>query len=141
MKKLFLIRFGTPVPTLGDQEAINRIGCRGTSVGAGSPFGVMSIIGTDKSPAQVVQIFKQVAEEMEDQLPIIVWEEGNGASAHLDSQFFEHFKPMNEAWESEYGRVMTKCTLSLDELLDLVKAKGLQNFTTEELKRLKELSR
>jgi hypothetical protein len=33
-----------------------------------------------------------------------------------------------------------QCTLSLDELLDLVKAKGVNNLTEEEMKRLKELT-
>jgi len=141
MKKLFLIRFGVPTPTPGDMEAISRIGCRETSVGAGSPFGVISIFGTDKSPAQVARIFKEVADEIEDQLPIIVWEEGEHAASTLDSQFFEHFAPMNAEWEKTYGTAKKECTMSLDELLDLVKSKGLQNFTTEELQRLKELSR
>jgi hypothetical protein len=140
MKKVFLIRFGMPIPTQGDQQAIERIGCRETSVGAGSPFGVISIIGTDKSPAQIVQIFKEVEAEMEDQLPIIVWVEGDQASANLSEGFFEHFKPMSAEWDREFGNVKKKCTMSLDELLDLVQAKGLQNFTAEELQRLKDLS-
>lgn len=141
MKKLFLIRFGVPNPTKGDMMAIERIGCRETSVGAGSPFGVISIFGTDKSPVQVAQIFKEVADEVGDSLPIIVWEEGSCVAANLDSAFFEHFAPMNREWDREYGTAKKTCTLSLDELLDMVKTKGLQNFTTDELQRLKDLSR
>lgn len=141
MKKLFLIRFGVPMPTQGDQEAIDRIGCRSTSVGAGCPFGVMSIFGTDKSPAEVMQIFKDVAAEIGDHLPVIVWQEGDQVAADLDPQFFEHFEPMNEEWEKSYGTQPKRCTMSLDELLDLVSKKGLANLSTEELTRLKELSR
>jgi hypothetical protein len=141
MKKLFLIRFGTPMPTPGDQMAIDRVGCRETSVGAGSPFGILSIFGTDKSPAEVMQIFKEVAAEIGDHLPIIVWEEGNQVAFDLDPQFFEHFEPMNEEWEKSYGAQPKRCTMSLDELLDLVSKKGLANLSTEELTRLKELSR
>jgi hypothetical protein len=33
------------------------------------------------------------------------------------------------------------CTLSLDDLLDLVSAKGIKNLTTEESARLQELSK
>jgi hypothetical protein len=141
MKKVFLIRFGMPMPTAGDQRAMDLIGARDTSVGAGSPFGVISIVGTDKSPAEIVQIYKAVAAEMQDELPIIAWLEGDQAAADMSTGFFEHFAPMNEAWESEFGRVKNQCTMSLDELLDLVKTKGLQNFTAAELQRLKELSK
>ena len=141
MKKLFLIRFGISTPTPGDLLVVDRLGCRETSAGAGSPFGVISIFGTDKSPAEVMQTFKEVAEEVGDHLPVIVWEEGDQVAANLDPAFFEHFGPMNAEWDREYATAKTKCTLSLDELLDMVKAKGLQNFTAEELQRLKELSR
>jgi hypothetical protein len=141
MKKVFLIRFGMPMPTAGDQQAMDLIGARDTSVGAGSPFGVISIIGTDKSPAEIVQIYKDVAAEMQDELPVIAWLEGDQAAANMSSSFFEHFAPMNEAWENEFSRTKKECTMSLDELLDMVKTKGLQNFTAAELQRLKELSK
>jgi hypothetical protein len=140
MKKVFFIRFGMPTQTLGDQQAMDQIGARDTSVGAGSPFGIISIVGTDKSPAEIVQIYKDVAAEMQDELPIIAWLEGDQAAANLSAGFFEHFEPMNKVWENEFGRAKKECTMSLDELLDLVKQKGVKNLSTEELKRLKDLS-
>ena len=141
MKKLFAIRFGMPTAVKGDHLAIDRLGCLSTSMGAGSPFGVISIFGTDKSPAQVAQIFKEVADELDDQLPIIVWEEGDQVAANMSPEFFSEFELMSKAWDQEFGGGRTQCTLSLDELLELVYSKGMSNLSTEELTRLKELSK
>lgn len=142
MKKVFVLRFGIPAPTRGDMMAIDMIGCRETSVGCGTPFGILSIFGTDKSPAEITQIFKDVAEECNDNLPVLVWTEGEQVGFNADPEFFDHFAPMNEEWEKEYGSgAIKKCTMSLDELLDIVAMKGMKSLTEEQLTRLKELSK
>ncbi|CAB4159440.1 hypothetical protein UFOVP699_176 [uncultured Caudovirales phage] len=142
MKKVFLLRFGVPTPTRGDIMAIDRLGCRDTSAGCGTPFGILSIFGTDKSPAEIAQIFKEVSAECNDNLPVIVWQEGEQVGLNMDPEFFEHFEPMNAEWEREYGSVaIKKCTMSLDDLLDIVAMKGMKALTEEQLTRLKDLSK
>jgi hypothetical protein len=121
---------------------IDTIGCRETSAGCGTPFGVLSIFGTDLSPSEVTAIFKQVELECNDQLPVLVWTDGDAIGVHLSPEFFEHFEPMNAEWERYHGTsAIKRCTLSLDELLDIVAMKGMDGLTEDQLTRLKELSR
>ena len=142
MKKVFVMRFGVPTPTRGDMMAIKTIGCMETSSGCGTPFGILSIFGTDKSPSEIAQIFKEAAMECNDNLPVMVWEQGDTVGLHLDQAFFEHFEPMNAEWEKEFGSgAIKKCTMSLDDLLDIVAMKGMKSLTEEQLTRLKELSK
>ena len=142
MKRVFVLRFGVPGPTRGDHMVIDTIGCRETSAGCGTPFGVLSIFGTDLSPSEVTAIFKQVELECNDQLPVLVWTDGDAIGVHLSPEFFEHFEPMNAEWERCHGTsAIKRCTLSLDELLDIVAMKGMDGLTEDQLTRLKELSR
>jgi hypothetical protein len=140
-KKLFIFRFGSALPLPKEFPLIDVItGGSKRATGCSTPFGVLSIVDTNLSPAEIVQLFEGVAEESGDALPVIVFEESEKVAFHFHSFFFEQFKECNDAFDQEFGTTH-RCTLSLDELLDLVKKKGLENLTDVELTRLKELSR
>ena len=111
------------------------------AVGCSTPFGVLSIANTSMTPAEVTQLFNRVAAETDDALPTIVFEADGQVGFNFHPEFFEHFAEVNQSFDEAFGTVTYRCTLSLDELLDLVKSKGLDNFTEVELKRLKELSK
>lgn len=141
-KKLIVIRFGTPTPTKGDMAAVSKI-TNGSMNAAGCPcpFGVVSIFLTDLSPAEVTSIYDETAEEMGDVLPTIVFEDGGPVGYNFNNPFFEHFKGCSAAFDEEYGNGRVECTMDLDQLLDLIREKGLENLTDVELTRLKELSK
>jgi hypothetical protein len=141
-KKLIIFRFGSALPTQKEQVIMGLItGGSGEAVGCSTPFGVLSIANTSMTPAEVTQLFNRVAAETDDALPTIVFEADGPVGFNFHPEFFEHFAQVNQSFDEEFGKVAYRCTLSLDELLDLVKSKGLDNFTEVELKRLKELSR
>ena len=141
-KKLIIFRFGSAMPTQKEQVIMGLItGGSSEAVGCSTPFGVLSIANTSMTPAEVTQLFNRVAAETDDALPTIVFEADGPVGFNFHPEFFEHFAQVNQSFDEAFGTVTYRCTLSLDELLDLVKSKGLDNFTEVELKRLKELSK
>lgn len=141
-KKLIIFRFGSAMPTQKEQAIMGLItGGTSEATGCSTPFGVLSIANTSMTPAEVTQLFNRVAAETDDALPTIVFEMDGPIGFNFHPEFFEHFAECNRSFDEAFGTPSNKCVLSLDDLLDLVKSKGLDNFTEVELKRLKELSR
>lgn len=141
-KKLIVIRFGTPTPTKGDMAAVAKItGGSLDAAGCPSPFGIVSIFHTELSPAEVTNIYTEVAAEMDDCLPTIAFEADGPVGYNFDERFFDHFEKCNIAFDERFGTSRVECTMELDELLDLIHEKGLENLTDVELTRLKELSK
>lgn len=141
-KKLIIFRFGSTLPTQKEHAIMSLItGGTSEATGCSTPFGVLSIVNTSMTPAEVTSLFNRVATETNDALPTIVFEADGPVGFNFHPEFFEHFAEVNQSFDESFGTPTNKCTLSLDELLDLVKSKGLDNFTEVELKRLKELSR
>lgn len=141
-KKLIIVRFGSAMPTQKEQALMGLItGGTGEATGCSTPFGVISIANSSMAPAEVTQLFNRVAIDTDDALPTIVFEADGPVGFSFHPDFFEHFAECNRKFDEICGTVTTKCTLSLDDLLDLVKSKGLDNFTEVELTRLKELSK
>jgi hypothetical protein len=141
-KKLIILRFGSAMPTQKEQAIIGQVtGGTGEAVGCSTPFGVLSIVNTSMTPADVTRLFNRVAVETDDALPTIVFEPDGSVGFNFHPEFFEHFAQLSQAFDESFGTPINSCVLSLDELLDLVKSKGLDNFTEVELTRLKELSR
>ncbi len=141
-KKLIIVRFGSAMPTQKEHAIMALItGGTGEATGCSTPFGVISIANSSMAPAEVTQLFNRVAIDTDDALPTIVFEADGQVGFSFHPDFFEQFAECNRKFDEICGTVTTKCTLSLDDLLDLVKSKGLDNFTEVELTRLKELSR
>jgi hypothetical protein len=142
-KKLIIFRFGSGMPTQKEYSIIDQItGGTRRATGCGTRFGVISIVESIMTPAEIVQLFDQVAKEHQDSLPTIVLEaESQAAAFNFDPEFFEHFEECNREFDKSFGTPSNKCTMSLDELLDLVHKKGVSGLTEAELTRLKELSK
>lgn len=146
-KKIVVIRFGSPTPTIGDGLAIiKKMGMdpsNGELMGCPLPFGMASILFTDKSPSEIKQAFLEAEQEINDELPVIVLDEAGMQGANLLSMGFETFDEMSRTFDLEFGtgdRVGKSCVMSLDELLDLVNQVGVDGLDEAQLNRLKELS-
>lgn len=151
MKTMVIIRFGTPKllsfePLILERFDTNRVGLAG-SLGQ---IGIICIIKTDASPQEIVQEFDEAAKQTNNKLPVLVGEVGQigiNLEAFGFAKFLEEFhKRCAAAGIEEYCAPETEepnhvCTLSLDELLDLVSIKGVKGLTAEESARLKELSK
>lgn len=141
-KKVIIFRFGSAMPTQKEYAIIDQITggtCRAT--GCGTPFGVISIVETSMKPAEITALFDSVASENDDALPTIAFEADSNVGFNFDPFFFENFDECNQEFDQMVGVQSNKCTLSLDELLDLVNSKGLSGLSESELLRLKELSK
>ena len=141
-KKVIILRFGSATPLHKELAIIDTL-TEGTqeAVGCSVHIGVISIVNTRFTPQHVAALFRGVADETNDSLPVIAWYADGDTGFDLSSEIFERFDECNRAFDEAFGEPSTQCTLSLDELLDLVSTKGLQQFTDAELKRLKELSK
>lgn len=142
-KEIVIIRFGVSQPLKKEIGIIDELtgGNLDRSVcGSFSDMGVLSIISTEFSIDEVVQVFRRVAEETGDTLPTIAFELGSVHVAHHFEDMLE-FKALVKQFKDLNPTAKRGCSLSLDELLDLVNEKGLQNLKTEELERLKELTK
>lgn len=141
-KKIVIFRFGSVQPTRKEYAIIGTItGGTRRAVGCSTPFGVISIVETELTPTQITELYIDVANESEDSLPVIVWDASGDTGVNLCPQMFEHFEQINSDFDEMFGDARTECTLSLDELLDLIQVKTLAKLTEAELKRLKELSK
>ena len=141
-KKVIILRFGSAVPLKKEFAIMTSLTeGSGEAVGCSTSIGVISIVNTNFTPIQIAEVFKNVAEETSDDLPVIAWYADGDTGFDLTSELFENFRECNESFDQEYGNGRQECTMNLDELLDLVNAKGLKQFTDAELKRLKELSK
>jgi len=146
-KKIFVFRFGMPTPTKADFVAVSKLGAdveNGEVFGTGSPFGLCTLLHTDKSPAEVKQAYLEAEQEVNDELPIIVIEESQFSATNLVTMGFEGLAKMNEVFDADKGITKSEgiqCTLSLDELLDRVNQVGIKGLTPQELTRLQELSK
>ena len=96
-KKLIIFRFGSAMPTQKEFGIINQItGGTSRATGCGTRFGVISIVETSMTPAEIMQVFDQVAKEHQDSLPTIVFEaESQAAAFNFDPEFFESFEECN----------------------------------------------
>jgi hypothetical protein len=141
-KKLIIFRFGSSMPTQKENAIMGQITCgAGEATGCSTPFGVLSIVNTSMTPAEVTALFNRVADETSDALPTIVFEADGPVGFNFHPEFFDHFVECNRAFDEAFGTVTNKCVLSMDELLELVHKKGVTGLTEAELTRLKELSK
>ena len=141
-KKIVIFRFGSVQPTRKEYAIIATItGGTKRAIGCGTPFGVISIVETEFTPTQITELFIDVAKESDDSLPVIVWDPTGDTGVNLCPMLFENFDKINSEFDEMFGDARNECTLSLDELLDLIKEKSFENLTVAELTRLKELSK
>lgn len=143
MKKLIVaIRFGSPIPLPKEMPLIRKILDGEMGMGAGMPLadmGVISIFHTSWTPKEIEVGFRELGEATHDVLPIIAFELGEervGFGLQMPA-----FQKMEQEICERVANTPTVNNLTLDELLDLVKARGgVPNLKPEELARLQKLS-
>lgn len=140
MKKIFIFRFGSTRPLPKEFPIIKAIAADSNLArGCDTPFGTLSIVLTGFSPEEILNLYQQVAEDTGDELPVIIWEEGQVVHS-LAGQIFKTVEELNR----EFDKLVAgqSVTLSLDELLELISARGgVDKLSTSELERLKELTK
>lgn len=140
MKKIFIFRFGATRPLPKEFPIMKAITVDSNlALGCDTPYGTLSIVLTGSSPAEILNLYQQVAEDTSDELPVIIWEEGQVVHS-LDGQIFKTVEELNIEFDRLVGA--TPVNLTLDELLELISARGgVDKLSTSELERLKELTK
>ena len=154
MNNYIIFRIGIPVPTQAETELIIRISDGNPAGGPIFPgeegmSGVMSVIKSSLTAEEISQEFQKISTgpdyrgEDSNIMPVLVFKvdpSNFSYSEDLDS-FLGWGKVFKDMIGVKPTGAVTECRLDLDELLDLVKAKGgFNNLTTEEQSRLKKLS-
>ena len=142
-RKLMIIRFGSSVPLEKEQPIIRKLTNNGETpaIGCGTDFGVVSLVYTDIDPKKIADLFTEVANETGDFLPVMVIDLESNAGINLVGPWFTNINEAFKCFEEALASLKMECTLSLDELLDIVHQRGVAGLTEVELKRLKELSK
>lgn len=150
-KNLVIIRFGISEPLRNEIDLILREICapEDQDLAMGRPFfdmGVVSVVRTRLSPAEVAMKFEEFAAANNDLLPVVVIDlDSNGASINIGDEGFRKMLQEFQAGLAKRGETdQTKklVEMSLDELLDLVNHRGgIDQLSTEELERLEKLSK
>jgi hypothetical protein len=142
-RKLMIIRFGSPIPLEKEQPIIRKLTNDGETpaIGCSTDFGVVSLVYTSIEPKAVVELFNEVANETGDYLPSVVIDLESTTGVNLVGPWFTKVAEALHYFEEAISSLKIECTLSLDELLDLVHQRGVNGLTDAELKRLKELSK
>lgn len=149
-KHIVIIRFGSPVPLPKEIKFMceELIAEEDREKAVGLPFhdmGIASIICTEMDPVTIARKFKELADQYEDVLPVVVFELDdprvgiNLVDVPNWNETVETYR--NRAGVERVEPAVITATLSLDELLDLVNRKGgIAKLSPDELARLKELS-
>lgn len=151
-KTYLIIRMGKNEVISGDMKAISEIQpdlkAMGMSLG---DTGVLSIVYTELSKQEIIDVYLDAANQLGDILPVVVFE---CDQAHLNEfksiLTIPGVKQLIKEYESIFNRsVLTgsdspsnrpQCELTLDQLLDKITRVGLDQLSQPELARLKSLS-
>lgn len=151
-KTYLIIRMGKNEVISGDVKAISEI--QPDLKAMGMPLGdsgVLSIVYTELSKQEIIDVYLDVANQLDDIIPVAVFECDH---AHLNEfksiLTIPGVKQFIKEYESIFNRsVLTRsdspsdrpqCELTLDQLLDKITRVGLDQLTQPELARLKSLS-
>jgi hypothetical protein len=151
MKTVILIRFGTPQVLPKEKQLFDQIAGE-ARVGIAGALGQVAIIAafkTSLSPHKIATMYEELADSTSDRLPTLVAHPEDIGLNFKDFGFDEFMEAFQSACAQadieesapQSDAPIQVCTLSLDDLLDLVSAKGIKNLTTEESARLQELSK
>ena len=149
-RTVFVIRFGTNKPLPKEFPIVEQIvdGALEKAVGFRlGQIGVLSIFNTAMPVKEIERLFTQCAIDTDDVLPVVVFEANSAehcafnlsAFPNFDEAYAE-FKKENSLEDEPTTSTNSRITMSLDQLLDLVKQKGVAGLTPEEKALLDELS-
>lgn len=149
-RNIVIVRFGAPAPLPKEIKFIceNLVAEEDREKAVGLPFhdmGTVSLIHTEMDPVTIARSFKELADSTGDVLPVIVFDLSD-PQVGISLGDVPNWNELLENFAARVGVASVTpatitCTLSLDDLLDLVNRKGgIDNLSPDELARLKELS-
>ena len=151
MKEILILRLGKHHPLPKEIPLIRAICGPNLAFAQGLPIpgiGVITLLMSDWSLQEIAQAYRKLAEETDDQLPVVVLDLAEGGHSLDDFPNFEEaLRSMREEAKekpktrSKPKKEVTRCELSLDELLDVVSSKGVRGLSKQQRERLKELSK
>lgn len=149
-RTVFVIRFGSSRPLPKEFPIVEQITDGALEKAVGFPLGqigVLSIFNTAMPAKEIERLFTQCAIDTDDVLPVVVFEANSAEHCAFNLSAFTDFDAGYAAFKKENSLedepiVPAKkgITMSLDQLLDLVKQKGVSGLTPEEKALLDELS-
>jgi len=139
---VIIVRFGSPAPLRKEMDIMAEVANINSELAIWnslSVLGIVSAVYTDWTVERICNKFKEVEEETEDILPVIIFElddPNTGFNLHEEG-FMEGLEWM----KSQISGPPEINKMELDDLLDLINKKGgVDMLTAEELARLQKLS-
>jgi hypothetical protein len=139
-RAVVILRLGNTQPCEGDFKVMQQLsdGDLKDILGASLPMGVISILNTDRSNQEIIDLYKGVESE-NDIYPVMVWD--------LESVYFNIYlselepiwEGINEAYENTLAkqRIRGPILKSIDEVLDKITREGMGSLSEQELALLK----
>jgi hypothetical protein len=142
-RPVVIFRFGNQEPVLADIKAM-QILTDGTmlAMGCNTPFGVASVVITDRTHAEILEVFKDAADEHDDILPLMVFNYGD-AALHFPFGGVEGMLECVPQFVEDQGVVMESreiINMNLDDILDKISKRGIESLTESEFKFLEQSS-
>jgi hypothetical protein len=143
-RPVVIFRFGNQEPVLADIKAM-QILTDGTmlAMGCATPFGVASVVITDRTHAEILEVFKEAADEHDDILPLMVFNYGD-VSLHFPFGGVEGMLECVPQFVEEHEGVQGSkeiINMSLDDILDKISKEGMGSLNQEEINFLHKFSK
>lgn len=139
-RAVVILRLGQSEPCGGDFEVMKELsdGDLKQIVGCSVPFGVMSILNTDKSNEDIVELFKGVEAE-NDNYPVLVWDLDSPDFCIYLAELQPLFNELKKAYYETLGDLRKKEPVlkTIDEVLDKINKEGIDSLSEYELALLK----
>lgn len=139
-RAVVILRLGNTQPCEGDFKVMQQLsdGDLKDILGASLPMGVISILNTDRSNQEIIDLYKGVESE-NDIYPVMVWDlESVDFNMYL-SEMEPIWEGIKEAYENTLAkqRIRGPILKSIDEVLDKINREGMGSLSEQELALLK----
>ena len=139
-RAVVILRLGNNHPCEGDFRVMQQLSDEDLKdiLGASLPMGVISILNTDRSNEEIIDLFKGVESE-NDIYPVMVWDlESVDFSMYL-SEMEPIWEGLKEAYENTLAkqRITGPILKTIDEVLDKISREGMGSLSEQELALLK----
>ena len=145
---IFILRIGTSELLEVDRDVIGHLQEEiEDAVGCALPFGILTIVSTDKSASELRDLYMDAANKLDDNAPVIIWDPSSDSVA-INLSDYPQVRSVIEAFEEHNGPILPNPInnilshdLSLDDLIDKVGRTGRGSLTSVEFARLEKLSK
>lgn len=139
-RAVVILRLGNTQPCEGDFKVMQQLsdGDLKDILGASLPMGVISILNTDRSNQEIIDLYKGVESE-NDIYPVMVWDlESVDFNIYL-SEMEPIWEGIKEAYENTLAkqRIRGPILKTIDEVLDKINREGMGSLSEQELALLK----